>query len=110
MKKFMVIYSAPAKTPEQMTQVSKEDHAKVMEAWMAWKGKHEANIVDFGAPLMPGEAVNKSGEWTAANPTTSGYSVLQGNSAEEVKALFNDHPHLGWDPSAAIEVYECVAM
>lgn len=106
----MVIYSAPAQTPEQMTKVSKEEHAKVMQAWMTWKGKNEAHIVDFGAPLMPGQTVNKTGDWSAANPTTSGYSILQGTSAKEVKALFSDHPHLSWNPKAAIEVYEFAAM
>ena len=110
MKKFIVIYHAPAEAMAQMATMTDEQKAKGMEAWMAWKAKHDGHIVDFGAPLMGGQSLDASGAWNGSGKEVSGYSIIQGESAEAVKSIFGDHPHLGWAPGATIELHECIAM
>ena len=59
MKKFIVIYHAPADAMEQTANTSPEDQAKGMEMWMQWAQKCGDKLVDMGAPL---------GKWTTAKP------------------------------------------
>ncbi len=110
MKKFVVIYHAPAEAMAAMATVSPEDKAKGMEAWMAWKAKNDNHVVDFGAPLMGGQTLNGNGDWSGSSREVSGYSIIQGTSVEEVKGIFSDHPHLHWTDGCSIEVHECVEM
>ena len=110
MKKFVAIYYAPAEAMAKMGTTSEEDKAKGMEAWMAWKAKAGDAIVDFGAPLMGGQELSASGGWSGNGREVSGYSILQGESIEAVRALFEGHPHLSWAPGCSIQVSECVSM
>ena len=110
MKKFVVIYYAPAEALAAMANISQEEQAKGMEAWYAWKAQHDPHIVDFGAPLMGGQTLDVSGNWNGSTKEVSGYSIVQGADAEEVKAIFQGHPHLSWAPGCSIEINECVAM
>jgi len=89
MKKFLAIYQASAESMQQMANATQEETEAVMAAWMNWKAAHEENVVDFGAPLMPGATLG------AATPAgnISGYSVLQAESLEALKDAFKDHPH-----------------
>ena len=109
MKKYLVIYHAPAEVMGKMATATAAEKSEVMELWMAWKAKHDDHVVDFGAPLMGGECVDASGKWDASNKEVSGYSIIQGNSEEEVKGLFNGHPHLAV-PGCTVGVHEYIAM
>jgi hypothetical protein len=110
MKKFVALYYAPASAMGKMANVSPKEQSKEMAPWMAWKSKNENNIVDFGAPLMPGLSVDASGDWGKSSTEVTGFSILEGASTEEVKALFTDHPHLSWSEGCSIEVHEFAAI
>lgn len=110
MKKFIVIYHSPAEAIAQMANATDEQKAQVMDAWMGWKAKNENHVVDFGAPLAGGKKLNGDGKWDLSTNEVNGYSIVQGESNEEVEAIFKDHPHLALVPGSAIEVHEVVAM
>lgn len=110
MKKFVAIYYAPASAMAKMATTSEEDKAKGMEAWMQWNEKCGDHMVDLGAPMMGGQELGASGGWSGNGREVSGYSILQGKSIEEVRALFEGHPHLSWAPGCTIQVNECLPM
>ncbi len=110
MKKFVAIYYAPAEAMAQMANITPEQAAKGMEPWLKWREKCGNSIVDFGTPLVAGQSVNASGSWAGSTKQVSGYSILQGENADDVKALFEGHPHLSWAPGCEIEIHECAAM
>lgn len=99
MKKFLAIYQSTPEEMAQMANATPEQSAAVMDAWMKWKAAHENNVVDFGAPVMPGALLNG-----AQHSGTSGYSVLQAESMDALKAAMADHPH------PKTELLEFVAM
>lgn len=106
MKKFIAIYNAPAEAMAAMSTMTPEQAAEGMKAWYAWKEKAGDAVVDFGAPLAPGSSINGDEKWSASDTKVSGYSILQGNSLEEVQSLFAGHPHLSWAPGCSIDVHE----
>jgi len=110
MKKFIAIYYTPASAAVASANMTPDQQAKGMEAWYAWKEKCGDAIVDFGAPLMPGQHLGASGNWSGSITTANGYSIVQGVDIESAKALFKGHPHLAWAPGTAIEVHEFAAM
>jgi len=93
MKKFLVLYRAPISAREQMARATPEQVKAGMEAWMAWANKAGKAIVELGMPL--GNAQQLQGpSVTESKTTVTGYSILQGDSAESVTQLLRDHPHL----------------
>jgi hypothetical protein len=108
MKKFLVLYKAPASSFEQMMKATPEQQKAGMDAWMAWGNKAAASIVDMGAPLGKSLRVTKTG----ASPTTNdlgGYSVLQGASKEAVAETLKGHPHF-MTPEGTIEIVELMQI
>ena len=108
MKKFLVLYKAPASSFEQMMKASPEQQKAGMDAWMAWSKKAASSIVDMGAPLGKSLRVSK----TSASPTTNdlgGYSVLQAESKEALAETLKGHPHF-MTPEGTIEVVEVMAI
>ena len=87
-----------------------EAQAKGMEKWMAWNAKLGNQIVDLGAPLAPALHLSQEGNWSESTKTVSGYSIVQAESLEDAKTLFDDHPHLSWAKGSTIEVHETVKM
>jgi len=110
MKKFLAIYHVPAGNTASMDNATPEQQANVMKAWMDWKAQHEKHIVDFGAPLLPSQIVSANSQVQGGDAATGGYSILQAESAEALKAAFKDHPHLGWTPNATIHISEFAPM
>ncbi|GAB3646077.1 hypothetical protein GCM10028791_05440 [Echinicola sediminis] len=109
MKKFIVLYHAPADAMEQTANTSPEDQAKGMEAWMAWAKKCGDKLVDLGAPLANGQALGPNGS-SSSDKEVAGYSILQAKDMEEAKALLKGHPHLGWGKGCSIEVHETMSL
>lgn len=105
MTKFLVLYRAPVSAAEQMAAATPEQAKAGMDAWMQWAAKAGSAIVDMGAPtqsvahLSGGVAVGHIG----------GYGVVQAESADAAKALFDGHPHLMM-PGASIEILELLSM
>ncbi len=54
MKKFLVIYHAPADAQMETSNRSQEEQAKGMEPWMEWAKKCGDKLVDLGSPLANG--------------------------------------------------------
>ena len=59
MKKFFVIYTAPASYREQMQNSSPDDMKKGMEQWEVWAKKCGNGLVDMGTPLGGGKKINQ---------------------------------------------------
>ena len=107
MKKFIVIYHAPASMMELMQNASPEEMKAGMDFWMAWAAKCGEGLVDMGAPLVGGQKLSKSGS-SPSNKNVVGYSVLQAEDMEGAKALVDGHPHLEWTDGCEIEVHEAM--
>ena len=100
MKKFLVLYTAPASAMEQMKSASPEQAKAGMDLWMKWKAANDKSILDMGAPL---------GNSTKQGSSVVGYSIVQGNSMVDVRKMMEKHPHLH-TKGGAIEVLEMLQM
>ena len=109
MKKFIVIYYAPADAMEKMKNSSPEDMKKGMEAWMQWAQKCGSALVDMGTPLGGGLSVTPDGT-TPSKHGVVGYSVLQAADMNGAVKLLDAHPHLGWVDGCSVEVHECLPL
>lgn len=110
MKRFVVIYHAPAEAMAAMGEATPEQKAEGMKPWLAWKDRLGDKLLDFGAPLVGGQLLKPDGTTQTSTKDVSGYSIIQANDIEEAKSLLIDHPHLQWTGGCDIEVHECVAM
>jgi hypothetical protein len=108
MKKFLVLYRAPASAFEQMKTATPEQQKAGTEAWMAWGTKARESIVDMGAPLGKSAKVTTTGVTDTQN-NLGGYSVLQAESREALAASLKNHPHF-MTPDGTIEIVECLAV
>jgi hypothetical protein len=109
MKKFIVLYHAPAELMQSVGEKTPEEAKESMKPWMEWAQKCGSGLVDLGAPLGNGQTVTTSG----SNPSDKqvvGYSVLQAESMEAAQAMLQGHPHLAWSGSCSIEVHEALPM
>ena len=92
MAKFMVLYRSPVSAEEQMAGATPEQAQAGLDAWNAWGAKAGDSLVDFGTPVpMPvssGRASSPNGDYIG------GFSVLEAGSADELRPLLDDHPHL----------------
>jgi len=110
MKKFIVLYYAPMSAMKQMHNATPEEMQKGMEPWMAWAEKCGNALVDLGTPLGNGQRLDKSGGSSPSQSNIVGYSILQAEDMEGVKALLQGHPHLEWADGCEIEVYESLPL
>ena len=108
MKKFLVLYKAPASAFEQMKNATPEQQKAGMEGWMSWGKKAAGSIVDMGAPL--GKSLRVTPD--SASPSDNdygGYSILQAESKEALAETLKGHPHFMM-PGGSIEVVEVMPM
>lgn len=110
MKKFLVIYHAPAAAMEKWANSTPEESAKGMEYWFQWKDQVGEHLVDFGSPLMPGQNVNAKGSWKGSTTDVTGFSILQAATIDVAKKLVENHPHLHSYEGCAITVHETASM
>ncbi len=110
MKKFVAIYQAPAEALAQSANATAQEKEAEMNQWFRWKNKNEEAVIDFGAPLMNGKAVDKTGTVLSSKKEVCGYSLLQDQSEAALRSRFSDHPHLNWHPQATIEIHEVLDM
>ncbi len=108
MKKFLVLYRAPATAFEMMQKATPEQQKAGMDAWMAWGQKAAGTIVDMGSPL--GKSLHVTPE--AASPVPNdlgGYSILQAETKEALAESLKGHPHFMM-PGGTIDVIEVMPM
>lgn len=110
MKKFIVIYHAPAEAMAEMANVTPEQKEEGMKPWFAWKESIGDKLVDFGTPLMGGQRILPDGTMEDSTKDVTGYSIIQATDMEEAKSLLKNHPHLAWTGGCDIEVHECIEM
>lgn len=110
MKKFMVLYHAPAEVLRQSVMHNRDDEQKGMFAWMLWAQKCGSKLVDFGWPLINGVEITSAGEARDSGRDVTGYSIIQAESMEDARQLLADHPHLAWNPLCSIEVHETLPL
>jgi hypothetical protein len=105
--KFLVLYKSSATAGEQMTASDPAAAQEAMGLWMAWMEKAGPALVDGGSPLgAPAVLPPDAGQ---GDPQVGGYSILQGESVEEITKLLDGHPHFH-SPNASIEVREFLSM
>ena len=100
MKKFLILYKAPASAMEQMSKATPEQSKAGMDLWMKWKGANEKAIVDLGMPL---------GNPTDGKSDIVGYSILQADSMNTIHKILKDHPHRH-TPGGSITALEFLPM
>ena len=108
MKKFLVLYKAPASSFEKMKSATPEQQKAGMDAWMSWGKKSASSIVDMGGPLGKSLRVTQGGAGPVANDL-GGYSVLQAESKEALAESLKGHPHF-MTPEGTIEIVEVMAI
>jgi len=110
MKKFVVIYHAPAEAIAQMANVTPEQREEGMKPWMAWAEKCGNQLIDLGTPLMGGQKLSSDGSSEGSTRDVAGYSILEAENIDGAKALLEGHPHLSWMGGCDIEVHESMPL
>jgi hypothetical protein len=105
MSKFLVLYRATTSAAEQMASMTPEQSQEGMAAWMGWAQRTGGAMVDLGAPVGPAVEADDDEVETGV----CGFSILQGDSKDDVLALMENHPHTQV-PGASIEVHEFLAV
>ena len=110
MKKFLVLYMAPAANFEKMMRdFTPEQQQKGMQAWMAWMNANKSSLVDGGAPVGKTKRVDANGASDTRNEI-GGYSIVQAESHDAATKIFGkDQPHLQM-PGAWIEIVEIMQL
>jgi hypothetical protein len=109
MKKFLVLFRAPAKSIEQMMKATPEQQKVGMDRWMTWSKTAAEALVDMGAPLGKTARVTKE---EGVSPTANdlcGYSILEAESKEALAELLKGHPHFIM-PGATIDLVEALTF
>ena len=111
MKKFLVLYLAPAsviadwsKTDPDKRKVAEE---KMRGDWIKWMGDHPKMITDTGVGGKT-KRVSSSGTHDTKNDIML-YSFVEADSHEAAAKSFESHPHLQI-PQSSIEVMEIRPM
>ena len=102
MTKYLVLYRSPASAAEQMAGATPEQQQAGMDAWTTWAQKAGDAVVDLGAPLAVVEPAGDAGD------PIGGFSVLQAESSDALRAVLDGHPHTAM--GGAIEILEFLAI
>ena len=102
MQKFLVLYRSKMSMGEQMAASTPEERQTAMDAWMAWGGGAGEALVEWGVPTQP-----TSDEDPGPAGWIGGYSILQAEDADAVRAVLASHPH---NQVGTIEVLQMLDM
>lgn len=106
MKKFLVLYRSSQSADNRPAPTSPEQGKAIMDAWIGWAKRTGAALVEMGAPLATSTVL----QGTAGPTYNRGYSIVQAESADAAKKLFEGHPHFDGAPAASIELLEVLSM
>ncbi len=105
MKKFLVLYMAPASVIAEWMQKPEEERKaeeqKMRAEWDTWMQAH-GSIIKETAGAGKTKRVTASGVEDVKNDIML-YSIVEAESHEAAADVFKDHPHFGI-PEASIEV------
>ncbi len=108
MKKFLVLYLAPAsviddwKKTDAATRKAAEE--KMQQEWKQWMAEHAGMFTDFGGGVGKTKCVNAQGTADSRNDIML-YAIAEAESHAAAAKTFEDHPHLQI-PQATIEIME----
>ncbi len=106
MKKFLVLYLAPASVIDAWKKTAPETRKpaeeKMQREWKQWMGDHAKMFADMGAGVGKTMRVDAKGSSDARNDIML-YGIVEAESHEAATQAFVDHPHLQI-PEATIEV------
>jgi hypothetical protein len=105
MKKFLVLYRSSVSAKDQMASATPEQGKAGMDAWMAWAKKAGPAVIDLGSPCGDSSLLRGS----PAAGFIGGYSLVQGETVDQVKRLFEGHPHFQ-APNGSIELLELMSI
>jgi len=106
MKNFVAIYYSTEDDMKVFKDLSPEEMKNATKSWDEWEEKINSNIVDIGAPLLAGVALDSVAEQKDPNKIISGYSIVKAKNIEDAKLLFWDHPH----QNRGIHIFESINM
>ena len=109
MKKFLVLFRAPAKSIEQIMRATPEQQKIGMDKWMAWSKTAAEALVDMGAPLGKTSRVTKEEGVSPTSDDLCGYSIIEAESKEALAELLKGHPHFMM-PGATIDLVETLTF
>jgi hypothetical protein len=110
MKKYLIIYHAPASLQKAVKKLSPAQQAEGMKIWMDWFAACGSSLTDVGQPLINGKVFRQGSPVTNSKKNVTGYSILQAKNLQEVKSMLKNHPHLMWNKLASIEVHEMMPV
>src|SRR6187551_775536 len=104
MKKFLVLFTAPADTRAKMQSATPEEMQAGMKPWMDWFSKMGDKLVDKGMPLTNAMGLTKEGT-EPGNPEYVAYDIIQADDIDAAMELLKDNPHLERE-GARIQIHE----
>lgn len=103
MPKYMMIYKGEA---TDMSQMTPEQAAEVLEKWQTWMGKVGQSLSDVGSPFGPGVSVVDDGS-TGDAISLTGYSIVEADDLGAAQALTDGHPYLSeGQGNFSVELFE----
>ena len=109
MKKYVVLYHAPAAALQKMKDATPEQMKAGMETWMAWAKRCGDSLVDIGTPLGGGRTITTSGS-SPSDRDVVGYSILQAENAETAHGLLQGHPPSCMEEGCTVEMHEALPL
>lgn len=104
MKKFLVLFSAPAETRAKMQSATPEEMQASMKPWMDWFAAMGDTIVDRGMPTTHAMGLTKQGT-EPGNAEIVAYDIIQAESIDDALEKMKTCPHLD-RPGAKIDIHE----
>lgn len=104
MKKFLVLFTAPAATREKMQNATPEEMQTSMQPWMEWFGKVGDALVDKGMPLTNAMGLTKDGT-EPGNVDIVAYDIVQAKDIDSALELMKSNPHLDRE-GGKIDIHE----
>lgn len=106
MKKFLVLYRSTQSAADRQPPSSPEQGKAIMDAWIGWAKRTGSALVELGSPLGESTVIQGSG----GKDHNRGYSIVQAESVDDAKKIFDGHPHFEGAPGASIELVELLPM
>lgn len=104
MPRYLVLYVSRKPAEQQI-----EDIKKGKDPWVAWFKEQGSAVVDQGNPTAKPFALNKKGATRAHFDKITGYSIIEAEDMEKVKAMVISNPHLD-QPKTSIEILQIMPM
>lgn len=109
MKTFLAIFTGPADAMARFQSLPQAERQKLesagMKAWGEWMQRHQAALVDGGAPLGRTKRVTAQGVADFRNQIGA-YTIVRAESHEAAAQMFVGHPHFTIFPGDGVEIME----